>query len=60
MGDPSASLVAVRALVRGQVQGVGFREATVRRARSVGVLGWVRNRDDGAVEVHAEGPPAAV
>ena len=51
---------AVRALVRGQVQGVGFRDATVRRARSLGVLGWVRNREDGAVEAHAEGPPAAV
>ncbi|HEX4807078.1 MAG TPA: acylphosphatase [Conexibacter sp.] len=55
--DPPA---AVRAVVRGRVQGVGFREATVRRARSLGVLGWVRNRDDGAVEVHAEGPDAAV
>jgi acylphosphatase len=51
---------AVRAIVRGQVQGVGFREATVRRARSLGVLGWVRNREDGAVEVHAEGPEPAV
>ncbi len=51
---------AVRALVRGRVQGVGFREATVGRARSLGVLGWVRNRDDGAVEAHAEGPADAV
>jgi len=50
----------MRALVRGRVQGVGFRDAAVRRARSLGVLGWVRNREDGAVEVHAEGAPAAV
>ena len=59
MGEHSASdaPAAVRALVRGRVQGVGFRDATVRRARSLGVLGWVRNREDGAVEVHAEGPP---
>ncbi len=51
---------AVRAVVQGRVQGVGFRDATVRRARSLGVLGWVRNREDGAVEVHAEGPAGAV
>jgi len=51
---------AVRATVRGGVQGVGFRDATVRRARQLGVLGWVRNGDDGSVLVHAEGPQAAV
>jgi len=50
----------VRASVRGGVQGVGFRDATVRRARALGVQGWVRNREDGAVEVHAEGAEAAV
>jgi DNA ligase D-like protein (predicted 3'-phosphoesterase) len=42
------------------VQGVGFRDATVRRAREAGVLGWVRNADDGSVLVHAEGPSGAV
>jgi DNA ligase D-like protein (predicted 3'-phosphoesterase) len=42
------------------VQGVGFREATRRRALKIGVLGWVRNADDGTVAVHAEGPPEAV
>ena len=52
--------VAVRAVVRGRVQGVGFRDATVGEARRRGVLGWVRNADDGAVAVHAEGPPVAV
>ncbi|MBS1869200.1 MAG: acylphosphatase [Actinobacteria bacterium] len=59
-GSGADGAAAVRAVVRGRVQGVGFREATVRRARSLGVLGWVRNRDDGAVELHAEGPAAAV
>ena len=44
----------------GQVQGVGFREATVREAGKSGVLGWVRNGEDGTVLVHAEGPEAAV
>ncbi|MGA2165557.1 MAG: DNA polymerase ligase N-terminal domain-containing protein [Solirubrobacteraceae bacterium] len=62
---------AIRAVVRGEVQRVGFRDATVRRARELGVLGWVRNREEGvveepaegrtgAVEVHAEGPAHAV
>src|SRR5579859_8230952 len=51
---------AVRARVTGAVQGVGFRDATVRRARSLGVLGWVRNLEDGSVGVHAEGSAAAV
>lgn len=51
---------AIRAIVAGTVQGVGFRDATQRRARSLGVMGWVRNDDDGTVAVHAEGPPGAV
>ncbi len=52
--------VAVRAIVRGQVQGVGFREAAVGRAHEFGVLGWVRNGEDGAVLVHVEGSERAV
>jgi DNA ligase D-like protein (predicted 3'-phosphoesterase) len=56
-GDESA---ATRAAVRGEVQGVGFRDATLRRAGELGVTGWVRNEDDGVVRVHAEGPPGAV
>jgi DNA ligase D-like protein (predicted 3'-phosphoesterase) len=50
----------VRATVRGGVQGVGFRYATVERAGQLGVLGWVRNEDDGTVVVQAEGPDEAV
>jgi DNA ligase D-like protein (predicted 3'-phosphoesterase) len=50
----------VRAQVAGRVQGVGFREATRRRAERLGVLGWVRNAEDGTLAVHAEGPPSAV
>jgi DNA ligase D-like protein (predicted 3'-phosphoesterase) len=46
--------------VRGRVQGVGFREATRRRALALGVLGWVRNEEDGSVAVHAEGGREAV
>ncbi len=51
---------AIRAVVTGTVQGVGFREATRRRAGELGVMGWVRNADDGTLVVHAEGPPVAI
>ena len=50
----------MRAVVRGCVQAVGFRDATVRRARKLGAMGWVRNGEDGSVLVHAEGPEPAV
>jgi DNA ligase D-like protein (predicted 3'-phosphoesterase) len=51
---------AIRAAIAGTVQGVGFREATRRRARELGLTGWVRNGDDGTVAVHAEGPSATI
>jgi DNA ligase D-like protein (predicted 3'-phosphoesterase) len=51
---------AARAVVRGEVQAAGFREAVRRRARELGVMGWARNAADGSVLVHAEGPEAAV
>jgi acylphosphatase len=43
------------ALVCGRVQGVGFRYSCYNEARRLGLSGWVRNREDGAVEVWAEG-----
>jgi DNA ligase D-like protein (predicted 3'-phosphoesterase) len=52
--------IAVRAVVRGDVQGVGFRDATLRRAHQLGAMGWVRNGEDGGVLVHAEGPEPAI
>ena len=52
--------VARRVVVHGTVQGVFFRENTRRRAEPLGVAGWVRNRDDGAVEAHLEGERDAV
>jgi acylphosphatase len=45
-------------VVHGDVQGVGFRYFLTRSARQLGLRGWVRNRDDGAVEFVAEGSRA--
>ena len=42
-------------MVRGDVQGVGFRYFVQRNAGRLGLRGWVRNNDDGTVEVVAEG-----
>jgi len=50
----------VRAVVRGDVQGVGFRAATAHEARRAGVAGWVRNQRDGSVEEDVEGAADAV
>jgi len=46
----------LHAVVRGLVQGVGFRATTLDEARRLGLAGWARNRMDGTVEVLAEGP----
>jgi len=50
----------VRARVKGRVQGVGFRDFTDRAAAALQVTGWVRNLDDGDVELVAEGPADAL
>lgn len=49
-----------RVVVRGDVQGVNFRNATQREAEGAGAAGSVRNRDDGSVEAVFEGDPDAV
>jgi acylphosphatase len=49
-----------RAVVRGEVQGVFFRDSTRSEAESRGVSGSVTNRSDGAVEAVFEGPEEAV
>lgn len=52
--------IARRLVVRGRVQGVGYRYAAVGVACDAGLAGWVRNRNDGSVEVFVQGGPDAV
>jgi acylphosphatase len=51
----SVDLQTRRFVVRGRVQGVGFRWFVEREAHMLGVYGWVRNNPDGSVEVLATG-----
>ena len=53
-------VVAKHLVVRGRVQGVGYRDAAVQAAFTHNVKGWVRNRSDGTVEAHAQGDRVAV
>ncbi|STY60396.1 Acylphosphatase [Mannheimia haemolytica] len=47
-------MVAKLFSVYGRVQGVAFRFFTLQEANRLGIKGYVRNRDDGSVEVVAE------
>lgn len=51
---------ALHLVVRGHVQGVGFRWFVRESARAAGLAGWVRNNPDGSVELMASGPAAAL
>jgi acylphosphatase len=53
-------MIAKRLIVRGRVQGVGYRYAIVDAAMAAGVAGWVRNRRDGTVEALVQGDADAV
>ncbi len=57
MAKTDDTLEAKRFVVRGRVQGVGFRWFVEREAHMLGVAGWVRNASDGSVEVVAQGTP---
>lgn len=50
----------VAARVSGRVQGVCFRASTQAQARQLGLVGWVQNTSDGAVELEAQGEASAV
>jgi acylphosphatase len=52
--DPPA--LRAKLLVKGKVQGVGYRAYATRVASQRGLCGGVRNLDDGRVEIHVEGP----
>ena len=48
-------LIRRHVIVRGQVQGVGFRWSADARAHELGLAGWVRNHSDGTVEAEIQG-----
>src|SRR5690606_38381965 len=54
------ALKQLHLLVRGRVQGVFFRASAQREARRLGLVGWVRNRSDGTVEILAEGEEVSI
>jgi acylphosphatase len=49
---------AVHLIVQGRVQGVFYRAKTLKTAVNLELTGWVKNCDDGSVEIHAEGSKA--
>jgi acylphosphatase len=54
------SMARVRAIVRGEVQGVGYRMSARREAARHGLSGWVQNQPDGSVVVEAQGERAQI
>ena len=54
------STLVIRAVIRGRVQGVGYRAWIHHQAELRGLEGWVRNRRDGSVEALFSGPAETV
>src|SRR6202142_2974435 len=55
MTSSEKAIQARRFLVRGRVQGVGYRWLVEREAHILGIAGWVRNNSDSSVEILAMG-----
>jgi len=49
-------IIVKRLVIRGGVQGVGYRYSMLAQATRMGITGWVRNRRDGTVEAVVAGP----
>jgi len=56
----AAGRARLEAVVQGRVQGVGYRVFVLRKARDLGLVGWVANEPDGSVRCLAEGPRPAL
>jgi acylphosphatase len=56
----ASEAVRVHAIVRGRVQGVGFRATSRHHAKRLDLTGTVRNRSDGTVEIYVQGPAAQI
>ena len=56
----SGARIARRYLVRGRVQGVGYRYFVERAAHELGLAGYAKNLDDGRVEVYVTGPAGPI
>ena len=53
-------MTAIRIVIAGEVQGIGYRDWMCAQADALGVSGWVRNRSDGTVEALLAGDRGAV
>ncbi len=60
MNHPLPAKITRHLLIRGRVQGVGFRNYMAYKAQQLGIKGWVRNRSDGSVEALVQGTADAV
>ena len=54
------NLTAKHILVKGKVQGVFFRKNTRQIAEALDITGWVKNTDDGDVEIFAQGDESKI